>query len=447
MLTLKQAFCQLQQIMPKCAFYGNGCMKGPTLILTDDSKSERESLKMTWPETTLLLCLFHYLQSWWTWLWEKKNGIEKKDKILIMNIVRQMVYSHSEEELEEHYTKLTDPTETIPGKYQNVCDRTSTHWKSRCEWALVYRKQLLTRGHNTNNVAEAGIRIVKDLVFERIKAYNLVQMFGFITDTMELYYQNRLLQIAHNRISRPLIQKYGKHFKQAVDITVKQTHEDHLFCTYQTIQVKEQSVTMQFKVNTLISACNCDKGLSGAPCSHQVAVTLKQEKNANTLLPVYKKEIKRLFAKVALGEAHKTTLGFYATIHEKLLHADSMHPQESNEADDDADDFDIPRDKMVEPKFNSDKNTDNSKDTTTWDYIKCDVHNIMNDLIFRVEQGDIKFKKGVQKFISTYKQFLSGPAPTATLSSALHYFGKNGKIINNNSINRNTSLFPFQIHY
>ena len=84
-------------------------------------------------------------------MWEKKNGIEKKDKVLIMNIVRQMVYSHSEEELERHYTKLTDPTETIPDKYQNVCDRITTHWESRYEWAIVYRKKLLIRGHNTNN--------------------------------------------------------------------------------------------------------------------------------------------------------------------------------------------------------------------------------------------------------------------------------------------------------
>ena len=61
-----------------------------------------------------------------------------------------------------------------------------------------------------------------------------------------------------------------------------------------------------------------------------MAVAFKQDKDANTLLPIYKKETKRLFAKVALGEAHKATLGFYATIiHEKLIHVNSMHPQDS----------------------------------------------------------------------------------------------------------------------
>lgn len=104
----------------------------------------------------------------------KKNGIEKGDKLLIMNIVRQMVYSHTEEELERHYFKLSDPSQPISDKYQNVCERINTHWETRSDWALIYCKHLLTRGHNTNNIAEASIRIIKDLVFERVKAYNLV---------------------------------------------------------------------------------------------------------------------------------------------------------------------------------------------------------------------------------------------------------------------------------
>ena len=107
-------------------------------------------------------------------MWEKKNGIEKRDKITIINIVRHMVYSNTENALEEHYRKLVSANEEIPCKYPNVRDRAQTHWETRHEWALVYRQTIITRGHNTNNIAEAGIRIIKDLVFERIKAYNLV---------------------------------------------------------------------------------------------------------------------------------------------------------------------------------------------------------------------------------------------------------------------------------
>ena len=31
----------------------------------------------------------------------------------------------------------------------------------------------MTRGNNTNNYAEAGMRILKEIIFGRVKAYNL----------------------------------------------------------------------------------------------------------------------------------------------------------------------------------------------------------------------------------------------------------------------------------
>ena len=55
------------------------------------------------------------------------------------------------------------------------------------------------RGNHTNNYAEAGMRIIKEIVFGRIKAYNLIQMFQFITVTMVKYFINRLLDMAHSR--------------------------------------------------------------------------------------------------------------------------------------------------------------------------------------------------------------------------------------------------------
>ena len=139
-VTLTEAFKQQREIMPQSAFYGNGRLKGPTITLTDDSTSERNSLRSTWADTKLLLCIFHYLQSWWTWLWEKENGIEKRDKI---TIVRHMVYSNTENALEEHYRKLVSANEEIPCKYPNVRDRAQTHWETRHEWALCTDKLLL----------------------------------------------------------------------------------------------------------------------------------------------------------------------------------------------------------------------------------------------------------------------------------------------------------------
>ena len=60
----------------------------------------------------------------------------------------------------------------------------------------------MVHGNHTNNYAEAGIKILKELVFARIKAFNLLEMISFVVDVMELYYQRRLIHLANNRIDR-----------------------------------------------------------------------------------------------------------------------------------------------------------------------------------------------------------------------------------------------------
>lgn len=66
-------------------------------------KAISSRLQTTWPEATLLLWFFHYLQSRWTCLWDKKNW--KETKCFIMTILCQMVYSH----LERYYAKRIEP--------------------------------------------------------------------------------------------------------------------------------------------------------------------------------------------------------------------------------------------------------------------------------------------------------------------------------------------------
>lgn len=80
--------------------------------------------------------------------------------------------------------------------YNILCYR---YWERQEEWALYHRTGTLTRGNNTNNFAEAAMRVLKDKVFERVKAFNLVQMTDFVVTRLEGYYERKLLDAAHNR--------------------------------------------------------------------------------------------------------------------------------------------------------------------------------------------------------------------------------------------------------
>ena len=92
-------------------------------------------------------------------------------------------------------------------------------WKRRSEWALSYRVKEITRGNHTNNYAEGGIRIIKEMVFDRVKAYNLIQMFEFIAITMEKYFCNRLLDLAHSRYRPGIAIKYKDLYSSLDTIT------------------------------------------------------------------------------------------------------------------------------------------------------------------------------------------------------------------------------------
>ncbi len=135
-------------------------------------------------------------------------------------MVRKLVYTTDEAHLVKQYSDLLSPMSTViyTQKYPQLINRLKTFWKRRSEWALSYRVAEFTRGNNTNNYAEAGIRVLKEIIFGRVKAYNLVQMFDFITATMEVYYAGRLLDIAHSRYKPGLNLRYRELSKLTLNI-------------------------------------------------------------------------------------------------------------------------------------------------------------------------------------------------------------------------------------
>ena len=70
------------------------------------------------------------------------------------------------------------------------------------EWALHIRAAMPVRGNNTNNIAEAAMRILKDRILHRTKAHNVPQLFYFLTTRLEAYYVERIVDAALGRWER-----------------------------------------------------------------------------------------------------------------------------------------------------------------------------------------------------------------------------------------------------
>ena len=79
---------------------------------------------------------------------------------------------------------------------------------------MAYRNNIITRGHETNNYAEATVRLLKDIMLDRQKAFNVVALVGYIVDVLEPYYENRLYEFASGRPS-PLLVAFAKLQKRA----------------------------------------------------------------------------------------------------------------------------------------------------------------------------------------------------------------------------------------
>lgn len=167
------------------------------------------------------------------------------------------------------------------------------------------------------------MRVLKDKVFERVKAFNLVQMTDFVITRLEGYYERKLLDAAHNRatVRSPIHKEWLKppstifdnievlHFSSLLAMIQEIIHFNNvsgnkLFCfVFQdlgnhTFHVPSQSGNSGYVVDEELRMCECHVGRSGALCKHQVWLSLKQER---PLLTSRSMEVRTKFYIIATG--------------------------------------------------------------------------------------------------------------------------------------------------
>ena len=189
--TITEGLRSLASILLDNAFFGEGPQIGPSLVMINDCSAERNALTTIWKSATPFLCTFHFLQRRWTWLHDSKNGVRiKEHRIILIKAVKELVYAEEEDKLEELYSKMKHCE--VAKCYPQFLSHMELLWPRKKEWAHCYRRRILLRGNHTNNYSEAGMKILKELIFSRVKSYNMVQVFHFLSETLESYYCRRL---------------------------------------------------------------------------------------------------------------------------------------------------------------------------------------------------------------------------------------------------------------
>ncbi|CAI6376429.1 unnamed protein product [Macrosiphum euphorbiae] len=261
----KAAFTLLKDSVP-CSFGGHGF---PKQFIIDDSEAERQALRAIWPESSIFLCRFHVLQSVWRWLWDSKHDIRNEDRKLLFKLFQTILNASNNSSASEAYSIAIEV------------------------WCLAFRDASV-HGNQTNNFSEVNVRIFKDIVLSRNKAYNAVALVDFFCTSLEEYYLRRLRTFVNSRndTARLLFQDQLKRYinKNAIEKL-----PNNLF------KVPSETNSGFYEVDVTYECCNCSKRNLGAFCNHQAAV-YHHFNTSMPNLPAITVNCRLLLAKLAFGE-------------------------------------------------------------------------------------------------------------------------------------------------
>lgn len=140
--------------------------------------------------------------------------------------------------------------------------------KRKEEWVLHYRNTTILRGHNTNNFSESCIRVLKDIILNRTKAFNVIALVDFTCEVWEKYFFHRILHYAHNR--KPSVHVAYKKLNARLPESHLKTVVRESDGTYSVPSANTEGV--RYTIDPLIGWCSCYSGNSGAFCKHQALI-------------------------------------------------------------------------------------------------------------------------------------------------------------------------------
>ena len=259
-------FNMIKSVWDKKSKYEIAC------FVCDDSSSLHAALKITWPLVIILLCIFHVLQALWNWLFKAGNKIELQDRKLLINNFKNLVYAENINDFQTEYEKLIALPQAQ--KYDKFIKHVDHLYDRKEMWAFAYRKNILVRGHNTNNFAEASFRIFKDIILKRLKAFNIISLMNFITQNLEEHYSSKLLLFVYDRERKPYLAyktklNLGEKYLNLLEESIVVLDENLYQLT------SSSNTNKSYTVDSTAGVCTCYAGSQGSFCKHQVAVHLK----------------------------------------------------------------------------------------------------------------------------------------------------------------------------
>ena len=435
--TIKFGLEMMKAVLPPGAFYGRGRDIGPEVLMTDDCLAERNALSSAWPGAVLLLCIFHVLQAVWTWLWDGKHKIAAPHRSHLIALFRQVVYAETEEELMIKLENMQADSvyQMYPQFQEHMMKDTLPKIKS---WSISRRvaDNLPTSNQNTNNLVESSFKYTKDIQFNRLRAFNLVDMLSLVLDKSE-FYAHKCVDAGNNVIKSWLRNCHSRYVIKTPNIDPDKIEEISPDC-YTVPSETDEGVT--YLVDVRSRTCSCHQGRLRGPCKHKQILSESKNILSFDVIPEASPEMRKLY--MFLGTGKWMNIDYFLPL-ESLTSIqdinDNVHVQAATVVLT-PDNISNHRDTFAAPQDDHETSEERSND------IKSKLARVLRTLEKKIGDRVDQDATGYSKAIDIFEKSINRLPQTSdsALQKTLCAFGKTVTQAYNSSKRKKIGLIPIQ---
>ena len=227
---------------------------GVQVVVTDKDMVERDVISEKIPNASLQLCLFHTLCTFRREITVEKVGIKAEQRLLVLEILQQLVYSDNEVAYDMHYDDLKAL------KFEPVIDYFNVNWHCiRMQWVEGLKKKKLNLMNSTTNRVENVNQKLKSVISKHS---------GMVTFFSDLVVIIRVLENEHRHRAICVFQKSSTSLMSS-------SQEEYaalvtpFAMTHINVQLLAAEKSDLIQQETTSISCNCGFATSmGLPCKH-----------------------------------------------------------------------------------------------------------------------------------------------------------------------------------
>lgn len=167
--------------------------------------------------------------------------------------------------------------------------------------------------------------------------YYYLQLSEFIIYRLDTYYEQKLLNVAFNKLSSGLISKQavlGRNLEYAKDKILKvcafKKLLKHILHTFILLKVdnniytvpSEKDARKTYTVNMELGYCECWEGKTGKLCKHQIAVVKYMGVANKNIIPINDPTVKQHLYYIATGKSKELT--FFLSLRDQISVRDEV---------------------------------------------------------------------------------------------------------------------------